>query len=156
DRLEDLHVAGAAAEIARQRLADLGQRRLRLLLQQRLRRQQESRRAVAALRGAEIGERLLQRMESLGSRHALDRFHTPALAFESEAEAGDNGLAADEHGAGPALAELAAVLRARQREVLAEHLEESLVGLERGCDGLSVDRDRDERLRRIRTRVFAA
>ena len=63
DRFDDLQVAGAAAQVARQRLADPLARRMRLAIEQRLRGDQDARRAVAALRGAEVGEALLQRMQ---------------------------------------------------------------------------------------------
>src|SRR5262245_41063886 len=56
DGLEDLEVAGAAAEIARQRLRDLGAGGLRVLAQQGLRPQQEARDAVAALGGPQLRE----------------------------------------------------------------------------------------------------
>src|SRR5262245_42043984 len=52
DRLEDLEVAGAAAEVSRDRLLDLNARRIRVPIEERLRREQDPRRAVAALRGA--------------------------------------------------------------------------------------------------------
>src|SRR5262245_59616103 len=62
DGLEDLEVAGAAAEIAGQRLRDLGAGGLRVLAQQGLRPQQEARDAVAALGGPQLREGLLQRV----------------------------------------------------------------------------------------------
>src|ERR1700687_1965818 len=52
-RLDDLHVAGAAAEVARQRLADLGFGRARAASQQPLGGHDHSRRTEAAL-GAEL------------------------------------------------------------------------------------------------------
>src|SRR5712664_2121861 len=61
DRLIDLDVAGAAAEVAGERVLDLVPRRLRIVAQQRLGSEEERGRAVAALRGAQVGERLLQR-----------------------------------------------------------------------------------------------
>src|SRR6266568_4240713 len=49
DRLEDLQVPRAAAEVAGQGLGDLGPRGCRLLAEESFRHQQEARRAVAAL-----------------------------------------------------------------------------------------------------------
>src|SRR5688500_8583550 len=63
DGFEDLLVAGAAAQVSGDRFLDSFPGGLRLLLQQGLRRHQDPRGAVAALRGAEVGERGLQRME---------------------------------------------------------------------------------------------
>src|SRR5262245_58788199 len=54
--VEDLGVAGAAAEVAGQGFLDLLPRGTRYLLQQGLGSQQDPRCAVAALRGAQLGE----------------------------------------------------------------------------------------------------
>src|SRR5579871_1845925 len=62
-RLQDLHVTGAAAEVAAQGLLDLLPRGRRVLLQQRRRGEQDARRAVAALGRPQLRERLLQRVE---------------------------------------------------------------------------------------------
>src|SRR3989442_8742720 len=63
DRFINLEVAGAAAEIARQSFFDLLARRLRVVLQQFFRHQQEPRRAITALRRAEVGKGFLQWMK---------------------------------------------------------------------------------------------
>ena len=60
---DDLQVPGAAAQVAGQRLADPLARRIGLAIEQRPRRDQDAGRAVAALRPAEVGEGLLQRVE---------------------------------------------------------------------------------------------
>ena len=62
-----------------------------------------------------------------------------ALAFEREHQAGKHRLAVDQHRAGAAFAELAAVLGAGEVEVLAQHLEQRLVRRERDFDVLAVD-----------------
>src|SRR5438552_8454022 len=63
DRLDDLLVAGAAAQVAGDRLLDAARRWLRLAREQRLGSKQDARGAIAALRSAEIGKRRLQRMQ---------------------------------------------------------------------------------------------
>src|SRR5712692_10430887 len=63
DRVQDLGVSRAPAQVAGKRLADVVPRRAAIDLEQRLRRKEDPRRAVAALRRAELHERLLQRME---------------------------------------------------------------------------------------------
>src|SRR5262245_52259125 len=63
DCFKDLLITGAAAEVARDGLFDSFPRRRRLFFEQRLRGHQDAGRAVAALRGAEVGERGLQRMQ---------------------------------------------------------------------------------------------
>src|SRR2546421_9677912 len=64
DGIEDLRVARAAAEVAGERLADPLARRRGIVGEQRLRGEEDAGRAVAALRGAELGERLLQRVQA--------------------------------------------------------------------------------------------
>ena len=56
---KNLDIAGAAAEIARKSFLDLLASRARIVLEQFFGHQQESGRAIAALRGAEIREGLL-------------------------------------------------------------------------------------------------
>src|SRR2546426_4514567 len=59
-RFIDLDIAGAAAQVAGERVLDLGARRVWIGCEQRLGGEEESGRAVAALRGAQVGERLLK------------------------------------------------------------------------------------------------
>src|SRR5688572_19875547 len=140
DRLEDLLVAGAAAEISGDRLLDALARWIRLVLEERLGGHQDTRGAVAALGGAEVGEGALQRMERRPVRQALDGFDRLALALEGQHQAGKPRLAVDQHRARAALAELAAVLGAGQIEVLAQDFQQGLVGCKRHLDRLTVDR----------------
>src|SRR5688572_16538694 len=63
DRLENLLVPRAAAQVARDRLLDPFPGRARFPLQQRLGGHQDARRAVAALGGAEVGKGGLQRVQ---------------------------------------------------------------------------------------------
>ena len=66
-RLDDLLVAGAATKVAGQAILDLGARRLGDVGQQGLRREQLAGDAEAALRGARVQERLLERMEPVAA-----------------------------------------------------------------------------------------
>src|SRR5437763_8829919 len=63
NRFINLDVAGAAAEIARQRFLNLYSGRAGILFEQFLSGQQKGRRAIAALRRAEVGKGLLQRVQ---------------------------------------------------------------------------------------------
>src|SRR5580765_7540886 len=112
DRLDDLLVAGAAAKVAGNRLLDALARRLRLVRKQRLGGEQDARRAVTALRGAQVGKGGLQRMEPRARfprfGHTFHRFHRAPGALERQHQAGELRLAVDQHRAGAALAELAA------------------------------------------------
>src|SRR5579862_6379613 len=86
-RVNDLVVAGAAAKIPRQRVANLGLARMRVMVEQRLGRHQEARRADAALQARVLEELLLQRMQLGALREALDRFDLVALGFDPEHQA---------------------------------------------------------------------
>src|SRR5207249_1996466 len=132
--LVDLHVSRVAAQVARQRLLDLVARRLGVLGEQRFGGEQERGGAVAALRRAQLGERVLERMELPAHRHPLDGLHAPPGAREAEHEAGEDRLAVHQHGAGTALAQLTAVLRAGEPEVLAQHFKQRLVRREGDLD----------------------
>src|SRR5258708_25746936 len=77
DRIDDLAVTGAAAQIARDGVADLYFAWARILVEQRLGGEHDARRAEAALRAAMLHQRLLQRMQSAAGRKALDRGDGP-------------------------------------------------------------------------------
>src|SRR3954462_1748164 len=146
DGVDDLEVAGAAADLAGERLGDLVARGARIAIEQPLRRDQHSGRAVAALRRAVIGETLLQRMEIGTLAQALDGSGAPSGALHRGDQAREDQLAVEDHGAGPALAELASVLRACEAQVLPKHLEERLVGLDDHVPGIAVDGEGEAKL----------
>ena len=66
DGLDDLRIAGAAADVAGDRLDDLLARRRRILRQQRVRGEDHRRRAIAALHAVGLAERVLQGDSSPG------------------------------------------------------------------------------------------
>src|SRR3954465_1465014 len=88
DRLNDLLVTGAAAKVARNRFLDALARGLRLVCEQGLRREQDAGRAVAALRGAEVGKGGLQRMQLRTERHPFHRLDRTPGAFQRQHQAG--------------------------------------------------------------------
>src|SRR5438876_8340357 len=141
--LVNLQVSRAAAQVARQRLLDLVTRGSRILAEQRFRGEQEGGRTVPALRRAELGEGVLERMQRPAPCHSLDGFHAVPRARQAEHQTGKHGLAVHEHGAGAALAQLAAMLRAGETQVLAQYFEQGLVGREGDLDGLAVQLERD-------------
>src|SRR5436190_13433478 len=102
--LVNLQVSRAAAQVARQRLLDLVTRGSRILVEQRFGGEQEGGRTVPALRRAELGERVLERMQRPTLCHPLDRLHAMPRAREAEHQAGEHGLPVHEHGARAALA----------------------------------------------------
>ncbi len=126
-RVEDLLVAGAAAEVAGERLADLGLARRGVAREQVVRRHDQARRAEAALHRARLEEGLLDRMETRPRRRqALDGHDRRALGLAREHEARAHQRPVQVHRAGAALALLAGVLRARQAHPLAQHVQQAL------------------------------
>src|ERR1044072_7108667 len=91
DRFGDLLVSGAAAQVAGGRLADLVAAGIGIAVEQRLGGHDHARRAVAALRAAEVGERRLQWVEVRSARESLDRLDPAPLAVEGERQAGPRG-----------------------------------------------------------------
>src|SRR5262249_2491135 len=118
-RLEDLDVPRAAAEVPRERLADLLARRVGVAVEKILRRAQDAGRAIAALRRSQLGERVLERVHLRAARQPLDRDDRTPLALDRKRQAGEDRTPLHEDRAGAALPELAAVLRPREPEILA-------------------------------------
>src|SRR5256885_9610722 len=144
--LVDLDVARAAAEVARQRLLDVVPAGAGVPREQGLGSEQERRGAIAALRRAELGEGVLQGVQLAAAGHSFDRAHAPSRTGEAEHQTREYGGVVDEHGARAALTQLAAVLGAREAQVLAQHLEQRLVRREGHLDGIAVHVERDLRL----------
>src|SRR5688572_3261193 len=99
NRFDNLRVGRAATQVSRQVVLDRVVVRIRLLVEQLARHQDESRRAEAALERAGLDERLLHGIE-LGC--AFDGFHAGVLGKGSEVEATRNRAAVHEDGAAAA------------------------------------------------------
>src|SRR5579885_283144 len=138
DGLENLQVAGTAAEIAGKCFANLRAGRMLIVFEQGLCRDENGVRAVDALIGAEIGESFLKRMQMAAGGEALDGLDDFAIAFERELEAGEDGLAIEEDRAGTAFAEFAAVFGAGKAEILAQEFQQSFIRGESCFDVLAI------------------
>ena len=125
-RVDDLLVPGAPAEVAGQRLADLVVVRVGLPLEQVRRRDEQPRRAEAALDRARREERVLQGMQCVRESERLDGADLPAVGLHRGDETRADGLAVEPDRAGAALALLARVLRARQPEIVPQHRQEAV------------------------------
>src|SRR5262249_47932442 len=130
DGADDPAVGPAAAEIAVHRLHDLRTRGLRRLRQQGRGLHDLARLTVAALKHLLGDPRLLRRMTAI-RRQAFDC--RDPLAFDGlhPGHAGPHGLTVDVHGTGAAHRDAAAVLRAGELELLAQHPQQGLVRLRR-------------------------
>src|SRR5579885_3592104 len=129
-RLVDLEIARAAAQVARERRLDLVACGRGGALEERRGDEEERGRAVAALRGAEFGEGLLQGIEPAAPGQALDGGDAASGAGDAEDEAGEHGHAVEQHGAGAALA---------------QHLEQSVVRGDGDLDGVAVHLEGEDR-----------
>src|SRR3954454_4821014 len=114
DGLDDVHVAGAAADLAGDRPADLLFRRVRVLREERARRQHHPGRAEPALEAVLLLEPLLERVQAAGGSEALDGRDLAAVRLDGEVGAGLDRRAVDEHGAGAASRRVAADVDAGQ------------------------------------------
>ena len=123
-RLDDLHVAGAAAKVARQRVADRLASGTRLAREKLGERDDEPRRAEAALDGARVDQGALHHREIVVAGEAFDRRDRPLADVGGERQAGTGELSVEQHGAGAADAVIAAALGAGQAERGAQHLEQ--------------------------------
>src|SRR5436309_3080989 len=127
DGFENLKVARAAAQVAGDGLADLISRGVRILIQQSFRCHQNCRRAIAALRGSQIGKGILQRMKTSVFPEAFHGQDLLSAALERQYETGKNGLAVQKNGASAAFTEFTAMLGAGMTEIFTQDLQQSLV-----------------------------
>src|SRR5206468_1371622 len=128
DRLDDLVVTGAPAEIPEHPLPDLRLARVRIRVEERLGRHDLARGADAALKSAGVDERLLDGMESLVLGEALDGRDRAAVREDRQRDAGADHLAVEKNGARAADADAAPFLGAREPEIVPEAVEERAVG----------------------------
>src|SRR5262245_58986198 len=127
--LDDAVIAGAAAQHGRDPLTDLGLGRLRVRLEEVERGHQHARRAEPALEPVVLVEGLLQRVEPTIAHEPLDRGDPRAVGLDREHDARARGLTVEQNGARAADAMLAADVRARQSEVLAQEVHQQLARL---------------------------
>src|SRR5215471_13488099 len=145
DRVDDLGIGGAAAEIAREIVPDLLLVRVGMGVEQLRRHQHEARRAVSALEGAGLDEGFLHGIEIVRARvrERLDRRYLGAVDERGQVEAAGDGRAVHQHGAAPAQALAAALARAHQIEVALQQLDEVVMRLDLGRDLLAVEGEAD-------------
>src|SRR2546427_160234 len=130
DRGQHLRVAGAAAQVAGDSVADLFFGRVWILGEQRRRRHQHPRDAEATLRHAKSHERVLERMKGIETSQSFDRPHRATARLHREHETARHRLAVEVDGARAAVAGAAAFLGPGQGEVLAERVQQRHIGLD--------------------------
>ena len=115
--------------------------------EQRRRADDLTRRAVAALQCVLGDERLLERGRAV-QRQALDRRHGVPFGRRGEHEARGDGATVHQDGAGATRPLGTADLRARQPEIVAQHVGEPPCGGDLELIALPVDVERDPHARR--------
>src|SRR6266540_1788395 len=143
DSVQDLAVAGTAAQVADQLPADPFAARPRVALQERPDGEQHAGRAEAALRSAVAQETRLQGVQVLPFSQPTDSRERAAVDLHGEQQAGADRLAVQQHRAGPADPLAAAVANLAVAKVVPEHVEQAVVGEHPGLPLLSVDRQGD-------------
>ena len=138
--LDDVVVAGAAAEVALETLADLLLARVGVVLEDVARLHDHAGSAVAALEGVALVEGLLNRVELAILGEPLDRRHLVAVRLDGEDVARLHARAVEVHGAGTAVARVAPDDGSGLAEALAKVLDQKgpgldLVGVAHPVDG---------------------
>ena len=123
ERVFDRTIAGAAAQIAFQRRAEI----LALRLVQGCAGQDHARGAEPALKGLRVEKRLLHRVRAAIAGEAFDGGDGMAVGAEGGDQAAVHRLAVDQHGAGAAIAGVATLLDAEMPE-LAQESSQALPG----------------------------
>src|SRR5271166_2771326 len=144
DRFHDVVVAGAAADVALEPVADRSLVKIRALAIDEVDRGHDhARRAEAALQAVVVLEGLLHRMQLAALSQALDCRDVRPLAARGEDCAGLDRDAVEMDDAGPALGGVAAHMRAGEAKILAQELHEQRPGIHVRRNLPAVHRHRD-------------
>ncbi len=142
-RVQDLLVAGAAADVAAQPFLDLVQVGLRASPQRGGGGHHHARDAVAALAGAALVKRALQHRHAGVAVQVVHGLHRGALDLLHRHQATLDQLAVDEHRAGAAFTGTAAFLVAGQLELFAHEVDQPVVVGHTARHRTAVDRGAD-------------
>src|SRR5262249_56359104 len=134
---------GGGAVVAGRGLADLRWARVPPTREEILRGEQHARRAEATLERVLEREGLLQVAGFARGRYSLDGIHAASVALHGEHEAAAHDRSVHAHRARTAHAVLAAHVRARQLELVAEEVHQALARLDPTTDRRAVDGERD-------------
>src|SRR6266498_3671645 len=132
DRLDDVVIAGAAAQVPLEPEADLLLAGAGAAFDQADRRHDHPWGAVAALQRVVLAEGLLHGVQVAVAGQALDRQDLAAVGLDREHRAGLDGLSVHEHRAGAAGRGVATDVGAGQAEGLTQEVHEKLARLDVG------------------------
>lgn len=131
DGLDNLAVAGAAADVTGDRLDDVFSRRTVVPLKQSVRRQDHSWRAEAALQPMGFAECILDDAElARSSGYPFDRRNRVAVGLHREHKTGTHRLAIEQDGAGATNSVFAPRMGSDQEQIVPERIQESLARLD--------------------------
>src|SRR6266849_424352 len=131
NRAHDVAVAGTAADIAGEAVADFALGRVRVLLEQVADSHDHPRRAEAALQGVVLMEGRLNRMQCAAGRETFDRRDPGSVGHHSENRAGFDGLSIDIDGAGAALRRVATDVGSCKAEIVSEQMNQKFARFDR-------------------------
>src|SRR5256712_9146969 len=143
DRLDDVVVARAPAQVTLELVPDQLLRWLGVALEHLVDRHDHARRAEPALEPVLLPESLLDRVQLAVLRQPLDRHDIGAVRLDGEEGAGLDGLTVHDDRAGAALARVTADVRAGEAHRLADIVDEEQTGLDFMAVALAVDRHLD-------------
>jgi hypothetical protein len=123
-----LAIAGAAAQVAAQGVADFGIGWIGICGKQVLYRHHEAGSAEAALRASPVTISFLNSGQSTVFADAFDRGDLLALAARGQQGAGEGRHAINQNGTGPAGGIVTAALGAGELQVLTERIEQQAIG----------------------------
>src|ERR1700744_1163737 len=132
DRLHDVLVAGAAAQVAGDRPPHVFLGRVGVAVEQLLGRHHHARRAEPALQPVLLPEPFLDRVQLAGRSQALHRGDLAPVDLHRQHRAGLDGPAVDQHCAGPAVGRVAAAVGAGQPGAPADQVGQQQPGLDLG------------------------
>lgn len=130
DGFNDLHVAGAHAQITGQRFANLFFRWIGITLQQGMARHDHSWCAVAALKRVVFDESFLDRVQLSVLRQPFDGRDVTAIRLHGEVKAGFDKFAVEQNGTGAAFTDDAADVSAGKADILAKEVREKQTRLD--------------------------
>jgi hypothetical protein len=124
----DLHVAGAHAQIAGQRFANLFFRWVGITLKKGMARHDHARRAVAALKSVVFNECFLYRAQLTVFRQTFDCCDFTPVRLHGEVEARFDDFAVEQYGASAAFADDAADMSAGKTDILPKKMRQEQAG----------------------------
>src|SRR6266540_2426611 len=155
DRLHDVHVAGAPADVAGDGPPNLLLGGLRISIEQRSARQHHGWGAEPALETVFLLERALDRMELPVLRQPLHGGDRAAVGLNPEHRAGLHRNAVQKHRAGAAVRGVAAHVRAGEPEDVPDEMNQEQAGLDVGRSLRSVDGHGDLHVAPYRSRAIS-